>query len=279
VSALKSVFEIVAPISVITALMVYVGWTRNQAYFGYFGIGQGVLRPSVQDFALRSVGVTFGGFARVLFVALCLVGLDLALSLLGRSRKGKHAVTWIMVALSLVGMIFCLLGILVALGTMSVSVIPPLVGAFLLGVGAILLIRFVPIVAQRRRELTSMGLFAAATLYGILVLSLFWAATLYAQEIGQRAARGIDEDPSAVLSLVTVFSDTYLDMPGSQVKIDLFEFEGKSHYRYTGLSLLTYSNDRWFLITGRYGDQFQYRSSVVVLRDSSSIRVEVAAVP
>jgi hypothetical protein len=109
----------------------------------------------------------------------------------------------------------------------------------------------------------------------VLVVALFWAATLYAQDLGQRAARGTNANPAG-LPLVTVFSEEYLDLPGSQVRATQAPgADGDTYYRYSGLSLLTYANGTWFLISGRYSDS--YRSSVLVLRDTAAVRVELAA--
>lgn len=262
---LKTVLDVAAPATVITALLVYIGWIRNQAYYGYFGISQGVLKPSVQDYALRSVDVTFGAVARIAVCALLFLGVDRAVSLLrGRSATGRLA-RYAVAGIVVVGIASFLVGLLFLVGFDPAFPIAPFGGAALLGAGAILVIRF-----------WSAAKSARGVLYVVLFLGLFWAGTLYAQDLGQRAARGVEEDPTR-LPLVTVFSDDYLDLPGSQVEPTQNEHRGKPFYRYTGLSLMTYSNDRWFLITGRYNDD--YRPSVVILKDTQSVRVEIAASP
>ena len=79
------------------------------------------------------------------------------------------------------------------------------------------------------------------------------------------------------LPVVTVYSNEPLDFPGTNVTATRVLGEDQRwNYRYTGGVLLTYSNERWFLIPEPASGE--YRSSVVVLRDSESIRVE-AAVP
>lgn len=144
-----------------------------------------------------------------------------------------------------------------------------------LAVGAVLTLRFGPATLSRFTVIDPFGRVSNLMVYAALALALFWAATLYAQDLGQQAARATDADP-AILPAVTVFTDDYLDLPGTLVKASATPGPGGSrHYRYAGLSLLTYSNGRWFLITGRYSDS--YRSSVVVLPDSGAIRVEIAA--
>ena len=61
--------------------------------------------------------------------------------------------------------------------------------------------------------------------------------------------------------------------PGSLVVVSrVYSADGKWSYRYTGARLLSYGNERWFLIvTPR---QRGYRSTVFTLRDTESVRVE-----
>lgn len=272
-TSMKVLAEIVAPTTVITALLVYIGWIRNQAYYGYFGVSQGVLKPSVQDYALRSVDVTFGAVARLVAFGLMFLAFDWAMSQAAKRSRDHKVVRWLIIGTALLGLVLVVVGLLFILGVTPGLVPSAVAGAVLLGVGVVLILRFGPLAVGARR---TTGFVATATLYTTLILALFWAATLYAQDLGQRAARGVDEDPS-VLPLVTIFSDTYLDLPGSRVQASQVQAQGKPFFRYTGITLMTYSNDRWFLITGKY--DHGYRSSVVVLRDSPSIRVEIAASP
>lgn len=98
---------------------------------------------------------------------------------------------------------------------------------------------------------------------------------MYAQDLGEEAAADVAANPGA-LPLVTVFSKDFMDLPGSGVAASRIAVQDEGiDYRYTGLSLLTYSNGRWFLISGRYSDN--YRPSIVILHKSERIRIEVAA--
>ena len=65
-SILETVGRIIAPITVITALLYYFGWVRTGAVFGRFGVDQRVLAYSVDDYLLRSAGVAFRPFAFLL---------------------------------------------------------------------------------------------------------------------------------------------------------------------------------------------------------------------
>ena len=88
--------------------------------------------------------------------------------------------------------------------------------------------------------------FGRTLLVGALVLSAFWITTQYAEDEGREFAQQVDDSP-AHLPLVTIYSDKYLDLPGSAV---IFKKEtsptGSPLYRYGGLRLLAFSADRWF---------------------------------
>ncbi|HEY6423566.1 MAG TPA: hypothetical protein VIY28_10055 [Pseudonocardiaceae bacterium] len=274
---------VIAPVTVLTALLSYVGWIRSRAFFSYFGVEQGLLNLSVQDYALRSSDVTFGAVARLLAALVVLALVDRLLTRVqpdpspgdrpqqtGTARGGPLAQ-----ALAVTGLALSLAGLLLALGLGRGWGLPALLGPAVLGVGSIVTFRFrralmASLAGSRLRQQISV-----AALTATLALALFWAATLYAQDLGQRAAVAVDAGQTA-LPTVTVFSTTFLDLPGSRVRATAVPGPGATaSYRYTGLSLLSYANGRWLLISGKYSAN--YRSSVVVLRDSEAIRVEVAA--
>lgn len=272
ISKKVSIFtEIIAPTTILSALLVYVGWVRNEAYYDYFGISQGVLELSVQDYALRSADVTFGAITRVVAVALVFVVFDRAVSF-RLARSGEPVAHWIVVGLALVGVVSLVGGFLVLRGDVQ-WFFAPFVGAAIVGAGVILTVRFGAIALDLEESRRSLGGYAEIVLYMTLTLALFWATTLYAQDIGTRAAQGVDTRLS-MLPRATIYSKEYLDLPvapGGETRV---EREGTTLFRYTGLFLMTHSNDRWFLVADKHDDG--YRSTVVILQDSGSIRVEIA---
>ena len=58
---IESVSKVVAPLTVVTALLTYIGWARARAFYGYFGLTPSLVSFSPQDFLLRSADVGFGG--------------------------------------------------------------------------------------------------------------------------------------------------------------------------------------------------------------------------
>ena len=265
---------VIAPVTVLTALFVYFGFVRTSAFFGYFGVNLGVLKLSIQDYALRSVDVSFGAVARLALVGVLLIVLDQGVAVaLARRAAGDgtdRALRWTLTAS---GAVLVVLGLTSAVNRAVAAVLDPLIGSVLLALGAIVMLRFGSAFLGDRDG--SSGRRASVLTAVVLVISGFWAATIYAEDLGLEAAQSIDASVGR-LPLVTVFSAEPLDLPGQDVSASRITVADQEYrYRYSGLSLLTYSNDRWFVITGRHSDE--YHSSVAILRDSDAIRVEVAA--
>jgi hypothetical protein len=87
-------------------------------------------------------------------------------------------------------------------------------------------------------------------------------------------AAAIDQDPNG-LAVVTIFSATPLDLAGRNVTASrTMTPEGTWAYRYSGAQLLTYANDRWFLLVSPASPD--YHSRVVVLPTAGGMHVETA---
>jgi hypothetical protein len=107
--------KILAPATVLTALLVYIGWSRTNAYFGYFGVNSAVLSLSVQDYMLQSAGSSFVAVTRFLAFALVLVGLDLLFRGLIARSNGPLASIRVRQGLAILGSLVTTLGIIVAI--------------------------------------------------------------------------------------------------------------------------------------------------------------------
>ena len=66
---LETATLVIAPTTVITALLFYFGWAQPNALFGRLGIDQSALGFTVQDYLLRSVNSTFRPMSVVLLAA------------------------------------------------------------------------------------------------------------------------------------------------------------------------------------------------------------------
>jgi len=77
---LETATLVLAPTTVITALLFYFGWARTNALFGRLGIDQSALGFTVQDYLLRSVNSTFRPLSVVLLAATAGLSVHIALS-------------------------------------------------------------------------------------------------------------------------------------------------------------------------------------------------------
>ena len=260
---------LLAPLTVVSALLLYVGWVRTRAYFGYFGVSVGLLGFSPQDFVLRSADVGLGAVVLVGMALVVLLGLDrLFVALLDRVKSAPaQGRTCLLLAVLGLGLVVAGLGgaIADALSANAAS----LVGAGLTALGATLVLRF-GVNTRVNGGILGPATMALACL--MLVLSALWALNVYARNLGEGAARDVERGASAV-PIVTVYSDQPLDLSGSSIIANrLPAEEGKWHYRYAGALLLNYSNNRWFLVTEP--PSADYRASVTVLQDNDTIHVE-----
>jgi hypothetical protein len=266
VTTLSSLF---APVTVVGALLLYIGWVRTRAFFTYFGIDAGMLGFGPQDYILRSGQVGLGAVVILAIVAGVLIALDRAVSAL--LRIGGASSGWIPAGLAIVGAGCVLLGLFQVLDHARVAAAPPDAWIVLTAGGALVLLRF------GSATFTRSGVLGAATnVFGLIVIGLavFSLANAYAQDIGRKGAAAIDQDPSG-LAVVTIFSGTPLDLSGANVAASRTESpEGKWAYRYSGAQLLTYANDRWFLLVSPASPD--YHSRVVILANVEGMHVETA---
>ena len=269
--AVESVSSVIAPLTVVTALLFYVGWVRARAFFNYFGVGSTLVGYTPQDYVLHSAEVSIGAVLLLAFAGVVLVGLDRLVATVIERVSGGLLGQWIRWGLAGLGASLVLIGLGAATTDAAIAMVPPITGAGLVALGAVLFLRF-GAESPSRQGLLGSGTTGLSVV--VLALAFVWAATIYAEDLGVKAAVAIDGDARS-LPVATVYSSEPLDLPGTNVTATRVLGEDQRwHYRYTGAVLLIYSNERWFLIPEPVSGE--YRSSVVVLRDSESIRVETA---
>ena len=247
-TSLRGVIEmvalVVAPITLVTALLYYFGTIRARATYGYFGVDLSVLGLSNQDFISRSAGVAFRPIAVLLLMtaaATALVGLTRRLE--RGPRRRLTIVTWL-VAVAAVLMLCCgvagLFNYLIAGSAM--------LAAFALGSGAVASEVAVSLAGALRggASMSTARSVAVrrATVVGAVLVACFWATAAYAQEGGTILAKAIAGDlgrqPGAV-----VYSERQLQISGPGLQADPLGGENPLYrYRYSGLRLLIHGDDR-----------------------------------
>ncbi|HVH21513.1 MAG TPA: hypothetical protein VNA11_03560 [Pseudonocardia sp.] len=269
--AWQAVASVVAPLTLVTAVLGYVGWVRNRAIFEYFGVSLSLVGFTPQDYLLRSAPIGFGGVLLLTLACAVLLCVNHGAGWLLNRFDGPPR-RRIRVGLALIGAVLVMFALVTATPTVMRAGIPSASGAAVLALGTALLLRF-GLSLRGESRLLPPG--ATALCVAFALLAGFWALTAYAKELGDGAARDLDRNVNA-LPLVTVYSREPIDLAGSRVQPGrIMDQDDQWSYRYTGARLLLYSNNRWFLIPEQSTDS--YRSSVTVLPDTEKVRVEVAA--
>ncbi|MBM7505896.1 hypothetical protein ACFPER_02185 [Agromyces aurantiacus] len=262
--------------TVLTALAFWFGWTLTNARSRYLGVDASVFGFTPTDYILRSADavivpvilICLGGLVWVSLIAGVNVLLDRP-AMRGPVRIGAT-----------IALAVALLGVLVALRAMFVGFAPgthylaaPLVlgvSALLAGTSASVLRRTAANPQLRLARLWGRGgvVFTAT----IVVASLFWASTLYADALGRGRGRDVEQQLDRLPSVV-VYSAVPLGLepPAEPQPVD---DGGRYVIRYDGLRLLLKSDGSYFLLPDgwRSGE-----GPVIVLRDDGDIRLEFTA--
>lgn len=84
-SRLRSLSDVLAPLSVFAAFLTYIGWVRTRSFYDYFGVNLSLLGCTPQDYVFRSADVTLGGLLVLVLAATVLLLVDrLLIAVVGR---------------------------------------------------------------------------------------------------------------------------------------------------------------------------------------------------
>lgn len=239
--------------AVLTSLLVYFGWRRNDAHAAELGLRESLTEQATSEYVLKSVGPVIRTVLISLIIGYAGMG---ALRLLRRLRTHGRPGTfrWVSLGVLLLGALLPVLVVAVgvALGSLNVVAI-----GFPLSIGLGALI--VWFVWQERRmpgrappSLASRILISALT-----VVTLFWTVDRYAELEGRRLGRSLEAELPGRTAVVVYSPDRlYISAPGVHEE-QLQDAEGRYKYRYRGLRLLDRTGQRYFLVsdcwTSAYG--------------------------
>jgi heme/copper-type cytochrome/quinol oxidase subunit 2 len=272
--------SVVAPITIISALLFYFGYVSSRAQYAYFGIDVDTIGLSTQDYAMRSPQPLLVPLLVLVMIAVALVALHLWVTAwLGRARPERarivtHRALYIGLVILAAGITLIILypvladwpyynlvtPIIVAVGAgvvayswRLVSRLPPQPDALPSPAGS---------PALRRMGLVLLCVLVAAT--------LFWSTATIAQWSGRglarQDARHLDDLPRVILDTKErlYISDPFIKetaLPAS---------EGQTfRYRYRNLRLLIQGKDRMFLVP----DAWSASDSTLVVPLDDSVRV------
>lgn len=287
--ALEVGTNVVAPIALLSALAVWFGSVRTGALYGFFGVETSVLAFSIQDFAVRSIGLAFRPILIVLIATAVLVGAARLLTALdSRLSIRGWRINFSRITVSYIGLVELALAVLTIYSPWAaiagvddpirafriLNLSQPLTAAISLSIGSLLLIHAVPLLVSRtdvyvRRRPDRLTV--TNVLCGIaFVVGLFWSASVLAQRSGEDVANFINSRPEAQ-AYVAVFSPTSISALSDGGVTSSQSADGV--FKYSGLRLLSYTNTRWFLFTGRRSSNG--RLEVAIVPDGDTMQVVV----
>jgi hypothetical protein len=272
--------SILAPTTVLTALLFYFGYVTTAAEYGYFGISMGSLDLSYQALLLNSVGALYVPLGLLFLIVLGGLWAHLWFCRTIRAQAPRRI-------RSRVGLVMVGLGALVFLRGVVGVVVPSIARTEWIAVTPACLGLGIVVLAYGRGLLTSSSGDArprtwadtAGTVMvcGVVVLSLFWAANSFAAAYGRghaaSIARYLDKRPAVVLDTVDRLFVTY---PGVVERSIPGTAERTYRYRYRGFRLLVEANGRLFLLPERWRVE---DGATVVLQSDDDIRLQFYRTP
>ncbi|MEV6907390.1 hypothetical protein [Amycolatopsis sp. NPDC051071] len=264
------IVAIVSQTTILVALLYRIGWIRANATADYFGLDVTLLGLAPSDYLQRSLN----SLVRPLLVFLLGTIVFYAIApRLARSR-GRFAERALRTARP-VGGVLLLVGVLGVLVDVTPewpeAALPPL--AIFAGAGTL---GYVTHLARSRAGRESGSHLLSVTLLGLSLIGLLLTVERYAEHVGRTIAVN---DAQALLTRpeIRLHSTRKLDISGTGISLGYDASpEQDFHYRYDGLRLLVYSNNRFVLVSRQWEHG---KSKVFIVKDNDSVRIDVTAPP
>jgi hypothetical protein len=295
--------QVVANTSLLIAILVYMGWAYDDAFYGYFHLNALDLNFSIVDYMLRSLDL-FSTTIIIVAVVIILAATVRAWNLGGQQRHqpdgnaghvgapgkkkiARRAADAAATRLSAVPAFRALVSKNAAKRSRARRVLVMGTGAavtltavalywiakhvqistylflFLLG-GGVLLLAW-PTRADRH------GRFPYAMAIVVSAVCALWAASLYAHNLGIQAAKNAVQNLSTRTAVV-VYSSQPLALVGPGLVIQSLPATYRYHYRYLGLRMLLMQSGTYYLVPVGWSPQYDL---TYILDQSDPIRIEL----
>ncbi|MGV9870165.1 hypothetical protein [Rhodococcus koreensis] len=241
----------------------------------YFGIDHSTLEFSPTDYVVRSVEAMIVPAIVALVVVLGALGVHALVSFLNRTKGRTAALRIGAIIVGVAGVVFAAMGFWAAFNPLSPRfyMFPPLA----LGGGTAACAYSVSVLrnlnSSRRDERIVVTRserrirFAVVTL---VVVSAFWAASLYADALGRGRAQELASDLQS-RPAVTVFSKQSLSLSAPVTETRIGNPESDYRFSYSGLRLLIRTANKFFLLTEGWSPK---TGVAIILEDAPDIRLE-----
>jgi len=272
---------VLAPGTLVGALMFYFGWVRTHSFYAFFGIDADTLGLSTTDYVLRSADALWpplGGL--VVLILLSLLAHWVVNRWINRAQHMARLQYRLALPLLVLGMTLSSIGILRFATGQQASVVTPL--CFATGFGFLAYAWLI-----HRYLATDVGLDQAPrafsgrlepAIFGLLVLliilNLFWGTALFARDLGKGRAQRFEFQQFATQPDVLLYTSHRLHIDARDVtEKDLGPAYAPYRYRYDGFKLLIRGTGRLILIPYSWstGNAF-----ALVLPEGDEIRIVFA---
>lgn len=259
--------SVVAPATLMSALLFYFGYVSARAQYAYFGVDVDTLGFSTQEFVMRAPQPLLVPTLVLLVGAATMTWADAALRRWTGglpARTARRVVTTVVAvgaALLVAGM-----GLLLAFPAVGSWPPYPLVTPSLVAVGAGLL----AVAATWRRGTPGLGRTTVVLLVLVVVASLFWVTATLAEWSGRGRAKALARDLTVLPAVVVDTTDPLFPGDEAVVETAFPPEEGQTYqFRYRGLRLLAEGEGRLFLVPERWSPS---GSTFLVSLDEARVR-------
>lgn len=251
---LGSVSSVVAPITLISAVLFYFGYVYTTTEYAYFGLDVDTVGLSTQEFIMRSPGPLL---LPLLAAGLGTAAVALTHGVIRRHINAAHERPWrlqrfhrLALGCGLVGRAALVVG---AVMVLAYAQLHPLLRLYdlvtpsVLALGAALTaygIRLNALLGRRPRRAVTIPL------YVVLTTTLLWTTATLAQYIGQGQAITLAAQLDTLRPAVILDTKERLYLPTTSVDERVLppSSDQTFHYRYRNLRLLIQGKDRLFLV-------------------------------
>lgn len=255
---LKILGSVVAPTTLLTALLFYFGRLHVTGLFRYLGVQYTVLDLTVQDYLIRSAD---GLFQPLTVVAVLTLAALWAHRLLLGSRSAAtapHLLRVVAAACGGAGLVLVGVALVDSFGTVPGASRYPEIGGVSLVIGVLLLayaVRLVRLLMAQRRPAHSrpqvpavLELAEWGVIFILVSVGLFWAVGSYAIAVGTGRGRQI-ETSLATTPDVVLYSARNLSLQAPGVHAVVCQDPQAAYrYRYDGLKLVLQSGDQYLFL-------------------------------
>lgn len=278
---LKIVGAIIAPTTLLTALLFYFGRLHITGLFRYLGVNFTVLDLTAQDYLIRSADGLFVPLTLVAALALLAIWIHRLLLEIG-STKIRPIVLRVLTALAAItGVVLVSVAIVAMVGNVAVFAAHPETGGLSLAIGVLLLAYAARLLRLLMAELrpervklrTPEAVIVAewGAIFVLVSVGLFWAVGSYAIGVGTGRAQQIETELSSSPDIV-LYSEKSLSLHAAGVQeLACQNPDAAYQFRYEGLKLVLQSGNQYLFLPASWTHA---NGAALLIPRSEALRLE-----